>query len=70
MAVQVEQRPVEAPTAVPAAPIVEAQAVDKRYETGKVEVHALRREREQVRQALREGGARFREYAAGAAETT
>jgi putative ABC transport system ATP-binding protein len=42
MAVQVEPRPVEAPTAVGAAPIVEAQAVDKRYDTGNVEVHALR----------------------------
>jgi DNA-binding MarR family transcriptional regulator len=31
---------------------------------------ALRQDREQVRQALREVGARFREYAAGAAEPT
>jgi putative ABC transport system ATP-binding protein len=43
MAVRVEARPVAAPTAAPLAPIVEAQSVDKRYDTGKVEVHALRR---------------------------
>ena len=42
MAVQVEPRPVEALTAAHGAPIVEAQSVDKRYDTGKVEVHALR----------------------------
>jgi ABC-type lipoprotein export system ATPase subunit len=34
---------VEAPVmALPAAPIVEARGVDKRYDTGKLEVHALR----------------------------
>jgi putative ABC transport system ATP-binding protein len=42
MSVQVESRPVEAPTTALGAPIVEARSVDKRYDTGKVEVHALR----------------------------
>ena len=47
MAVQVEARPVEleAPQRARAAepePIVEARNVDKRYDTGKIEVHALR----------------------------
>jgi putative ABC transport system ATP-binding protein len=42
MAVQVEARPIEEPAAALGAPIVEAQSVDKRYDTGKVVVHALR----------------------------
>ena len=46
MAVRVEPGPISAPeaslTASPLAPIVEARAVDKRYDTGKLEVHALR----------------------------
>ena len=42
MTVQTEPRPVLVPAAAPAPPIVEAQVVDKRYDTGKLEVHALR----------------------------
>jgi putative ABC transport system ATP-binding protein len=42
MAVQTEPRPIEAPSAALGSPIVEAQLVDKRYDTGKVVVHALR----------------------------
>ncbi len=43
MAVEVEPRPAEAPVAAPVAEaIVEAREVDKRYDTGKVQVHALR----------------------------
>jgi putative ABC transport system ATP-binding protein len=45
MAVQVEQAPALTPTSpeqVPDVAIVEARAVDKRYDTGQVEVHALR----------------------------
>ena len=41
MIVQAERRPVRVSTAV-TPPIVEAQLVDKRYDTGKLEVHALR----------------------------
>jgi putative ABC transport system ATP-binding protein len=44
MAVRVEPRPriSEIPVARAAEPIVEARAVDKRYDTGTLEVHALR----------------------------
>jgi ABC-type lipoprotein export system ATPase subunit len=42
MAVAVEQRPESVAQGLRLAPIVEARAVDKIYDTGKVEVHALR----------------------------
>jgi ABC-type lipoprotein export system ATPase subunit len=46
MAVRVEAAPVAvrpvAPVRIAVEPIVEARAVDKRYDTGKLEVHALR----------------------------
>ncbi len=42
MAVQVEPSEVRSVVASAAEPIVQARAVDKRYDTGKVQVHALR----------------------------
>jgi putative ABC transport system ATP-binding protein len=42
MAVSVAARPAPLPTSVVLEPIVEARAVDKVYDTGKLQVHALR----------------------------
>jgi putative ABC transport system ATP-binding protein len=42
MAVQIEQKPVEAGATPAVEAIVEARGVEKTYDTGKVEVHALR----------------------------
>ncbi len=42
MTVQLERSPVRAPAQEPVEAIVEAREVDKTYDTGKVEVHALR----------------------------
>ena len=42
MTVQLERSPVSAPAQEPVEAIVEARHVDKTYDTGKVEVHALR----------------------------
>jgi ABC-type lipoprotein export system ATPase subunit len=42
MAVRVEQAPTPTTTPVSEAPIIEARGVDKTYDTGKLEVHALR----------------------------
>ena len=42
MAVRVEQAPMPTTAPVSEAPIIEARGVDKTYDTGKLEVHALR----------------------------